>query len=78
MPEEVANLTPKAFETTTYAERLNMGRTSVRRIGGWFVQPQGLTYYNGDAYIKIETSPYLRIIMNDGSNDRLLIGDDGT
>ena len=49
----------------------------MRSVGGFAVNPNGLVYYNGDKYIKLEVSPLLRIIMFDGVNKRLLIGDDG-
>lgn len=65
------------FGQQSFAE-ITQTSSGLRTLGGFAVNPNGLVYYNGDASIKILTSPYLRIVMNDGSNDRLLIGDDGT
>ncbi len=43
-------------------------------IGGWKITSSGLEFHKGNAYIKILTSP-LVILVNDGENDRILIGE---
>ena len=73
--EEILDFAPQRFKQLTFNEITTVG-AGLRTVGGWFVNPKGLLYYKGSAYIKIETSPKLRILVNDGENDRILIGEE--
>ena len=44
-------------------------------LGGLAVDPEGLRIFKGEAYLQIVSSPKLRILINDGTNDRVVIGE---
>jgi hypothetical protein len=44
-------------------------------IGGWEITSEGLQKVVSGGYIKIRVSPKVQIIVNDGTTDRVLIGE---
>ncbi len=50
-------------------------KASSGEIGGWEIDSNQIYKLKDGAYIKIQTSPKLRILINDGSNDRVIIGE---
>ena len=55
------------------ARQTQTGNDTAKKIGGWLVTGQVIK--SGGMTLD-SSKPY--ILMNDGSNDRLLIGEDGT
>ena len=74
-PNAVTSIAPSMETMNSINERTKVSY-GTRTIGGWNVSRGGLKYYKGNAFIEIQTSPYLRIVLNDGTTNRLLIGEE--
>lgn len=74
MDEDRIDLAPDQFKQLSF-EQITKTSLKYKPIGGFAQSPGGLKYYSGNAYIWIQTSPHLRIVVNDGSDDRVLIGE---
>ena len=73
-PNAVTSIAPSMETMNSINERTKVGH-GMRTIGGWNVSRGGLKYYKGNAFIEIQTSPYLRIMFNDGTNNRGFFGE---